>query len=68
MVKLINLFANQIAMLYVMLDERDAALDWLERAYRQRATSITFINVSPLFEDLRDDPRFAALVRKMNLL
>jgi len=60
-------FACQIAMLHMTLDSRERALDWLERAYRQRASSVTFLNVNPFFDGIRDEPRFQALLEKMNL-
>jgi len=60
-------FACQVAMLHLALDEREQSLDWLERAYRQRASSVTFLNVNPFFDSIRDEPRFQAVVEKMNL-
>ena len=59
--------ACQVAMLHLTLDEREQALDWLERAYRQRASSVTFLKVNPFFDSIRDEPRFQALLEKMNL-
>jgi serine/threonine-protein kinase len=47
--------------------EHDAAIDWLERAYEQRAGAVYGIKGSFLFADLRGHPRFVALLRKMNL-
>jgi hypothetical protein len=55
------------AYVYTGLGEYDAAVDWLERAYQQRAGSIYGIKGSFLFTGLRDHPRFVALLRKMNL-
>jgi hypothetical protein len=52
---------------YTGLGEHDAAIDWLERAYEQRAGAVYGIKGSFLFADLRGHPRFVALLRKMNL-
>jgi serine/threonine-protein kinase len=56
-----------LAYIYTGLGEPDAALDWLERAYEDRAGGIYGIKASFLFMPLRNHPRFAALVKKMNL-
>ncbi|MGQ0539667.1 MAG: protein kinase domain-containing protein [Gemmatimonadaceae bacterium] len=49
------------------LGESDRALDWLERAFEERAGAIYGIKASFLFEPLRDHSRFRSLVRRMNL-
>src|SRR5689334_112985 len=49
------------------LGQDEAALDWLEAAYEQRAGGIFGIKGSFLFAHLRPHPRFQALLRKMNL-
>ena len=55
------------AYVYTGLGEYDAAIDWLERAFLQRAGSIYGIKGSFLFVALREHPRFVKLLRKMNL-
>jgi serine/threonine protein kinase/tetratricopeptide (TPR) repeat protein len=55
------------AYVYTGLGEHDAAIDWLERAFAQRAGSLYGIKGSFLFAALRDHPRFVALLHKMNL-
>ena len=55
------------AYVYAGLGERDAAIDWLERGYEQRAGGIYGIKGSFLFTSLHDHPRFTALLRKINL-
>ena len=42
-------------------------MDWLERAYEERAGAVFGIKGSFLFTTLRSHPRFNALLRKMNL-
>ena len=49
------------------LGEYDRAMDFLERAYEERAGAIFGIKGSFLFIPLREHPRFQALLRKMNL-
>jgi eukaryotic-like serine/threonine-protein kinase len=56
-----------VALLYIGLGERDEALEWLERGIDQRDLRMTFLNVEPKWNNLRSDPRFADLLRRMNL-
>ena len=55
-----------IAVVHAGLDERDQAFALLERAYQERSGLLPLLKVHPLFDKLRDDPRFADLVRRMN--
>jgi hypothetical protein len=43
------------------------ALDWLERACDDRDPNMPYISCEPLFDPLRSEPRFQALLRKMGL-
>jgi adenylate cyclase len=56
-----------MAYVYTGLGEQDTAMDWLERAYEERAGAVYGIKGSFLFTTLRAHPRFAALLKKMNL-
>jgi serine/threonine protein kinase/Flp pilus assembly protein TadD len=62
-------YVSPYHMAYVLtgLGRHDEAIDWLERAYEQRAGAVYGIKGSFLFEALRTHPRFVALLRKMNL-
>src|SRR5712691_3420846 len=55
-----------MAYVYTGLGEHDRAMDWLERAYEERAGGVFGIKGSFLFTSLRSHPRFQALLRKMN--
>jgi tetratricopeptide (TPR) repeat protein len=51
---------------YVALGEKQKAIDWLERAYREHnGPEIAGIKVDPMLDPLRGDPRFEALVQKI---
>ena len=54
-----------LAILYVGLGDKDRALEQLNKSYEDRAGFIIYLNVEPLFDPLRPDPRFAELVWKM---
>ena len=60
--------AYQIAQVYAWRGETDRALEWLERARAQRDGGLTLLKVDPLLRSLRADPRYQALLKKMNLL
>ena len=59
--------AYDIALIYVGLGEKDQAFAWLERAYEERCPTLEFLKVEPSLDPLRSDPRFADLLRRMNL-
>ena len=58
--------AYQIAEVYAWRGERDQAFDWLERAYRQQDGGLAGIKNDLRLASLRSDPRYAAMLRKLN--
>jgi serine/threonine-protein kinase len=56
-----------LAYVHTGLGEYDLAMDYLERAYEDRAGAVYGIKGSFLFTPLHGHPRFTALLRKMNL-
>jgi TolB-like protein/DNA-binding winged helix-turn-helix (wHTH) protein/Tfp pilus assembly protein PilF len=54
------------ATLYLALDEKQEALDWLEKAYQEHEPYAPFWNVSPVLDPLRSDPRFQHILSRMN--
>ena len=59
--------AYQIAEVYARWGDKDAAFHWLDRAEQQRDGGMTLMKVDLLLKSLHGDPRFSALLRKMNL-
>ncbi len=57
----------QIGTLYTRAGKKDKALDWLEKAFEARDVNVPYLSVDPLFDDLRSDPRFQNLLRRLNL-
>jgi tetratricopeptide (TPR) repeat protein len=55
------------ARLYTLLGEREQALAGLERSYERKAFLLPFVNSDPIFDSLRAEPRYQALVRRLNL-
>ena len=54
-------------MVYAGLGEKDETFEALERAYAQRSGSLAFVNADPFFKDLRSDPRYKELLRRIGL-
>jgi TolB-like protein/DNA-binding winged helix-turn-helix (wHTH) protein/Tfp pilus assembly protein PilF len=57
----------QIAEIYAFRDQPDEAFKWLDRAYAKQDDGLIFTKVEPLLKSLHSDPRFAALLKKLNL-
>ena len=55
------------AWLYMGLQELDLAFQWLDRAVDERDPQITQLPCKPIYDGLRVDSRFPALLRKMGL-
>jgi tetratricopeptide (TPR) repeat protein len=55
------------SLIHAALGERDEAFRWLRKAHEERAPLIVFINVAAWYDTVRDDPRFAELVRDLGL-
>jgi TolB-like protein/Flp pilus assembly protein TadD len=62
-----GLSALRTSYIYMGLGDREQALRNLEHDYEQRDPDLPSINADPVFDPLRDDPRFVAIVRKMHL-
>ena len=59
--------AYQIAEVYAFRNQSDEAFEWLDRAYAKHDDGLIHTKVDPLLKSLHDDPRFAALLKKLNL-
>jgi hypothetical protein len=58
--------AYQIAEVYGFRNQSDEAFEWLDRAYAQHDGGLIETKVDPLLKNLRDDPRYAAFLKKLN--
>ena len=54
------------ALVHAGLGERDQALRYLEKAYEERSTVLAYVQIDPRLASLRAEPRFVALVRRLN--
>jgi TolB-like protein/Tfp pilus assembly protein PilF len=58
---------TSFAWIHLGLGDIDSAFVWMDRAIDMRDTMIIPIKTYPFLDPLRSDPRFPALLRKMNL-
>jgi len=58
--------AYSIATLYAASGQEEKAMDLLERAYTQHDAKLLELNVDPRLDNLRSNPRFQDLLRRMN--
>ena len=56
-----------VAIIYVGLRDKEHALEQLAKAYEDRAGWMINLNVDPIFDPIRSDPRFVQLVHRMKL-
>jgi hypothetical protein len=60
-----------LALTYSAMGDIDAAVDWLERAFEARSDWLPWIVLDNAYggsvEPMRDDPRVAALIARLNL-
>ncbi len=56
-----------IASFHTGLGNFEGALDWLEKAFDERATNVVFLGVDPAFDPLRAHPRFQSLLAGLGL-
>jgi tetratricopeptide (TPR) repeat protein len=56
-----------VAAVYAFRGETDEAFKWLDRAYSQKDAVLYRLKFSPEFDRVHDDPRYKALLKKLNL-
>ena len=59
--------AYYVAANFAYRNQGEQAFQWLEKAYSQRESNLVAETNEPFFDNIRRDPRFGALLRKMNL-
>jgi serine/threonine-protein kinase len=52
---------------HIALGDNDEAFGWIERAHAERRGWLAYLRVEPIFDPLRDDPRFRDLLARMGL-
>src|SRR5947208_356171 len=57
--------SSAFAAIYLGLGEKEKALDWLDVAYENRESACWLLKVDPIYDSVRNEPRFQALVQKV---
>ena len=55
------------ALAFASLGDKDTAFEWLEKAFAAREGRMTLMKADPLLNDLRSDPRFTDLLKRVGL-
>ena len=56
------------AVAYMDVGDKDRAFEWFEKGVEEHLMFIDELKVEPMYDSLRSDPRFTALLRKMRLI
>jgi serine/threonine-protein kinase len=59
--------AVEIAGVYAGLNDKDKAFEWLNQGYADQESGIGSLQIDHAWDDLRSDPRFTALLKKIGL-
>jgi serine/threonine-protein kinase len=59
--------AIDYARAYISLNQAEKAIDWLEKASRERNRFVFFLNTDPFYDPLRGDARFDAIARSVGV-
>jgi adenylate cyclase len=63
----VSVDAVRQAMYYAHTAEKEKAIEQLQLAYRQHCNGLQFLKVEPVYDRLRDDPRFKELLARLGL-
>jgi len=56
-----------VADAYAGMKDREQTIAWLEKAYTQHSPELVSLKVDPRFDDVRGEPRFQDLLRRVGL-
>src|SRR5438874_2539410 len=57
--------SSAFAAIYLGLGEKKKALDWLDKCYENQESACWLLKVDPIYDSVRNEPRFQALVQKV---
>jgi tetratricopeptide (TPR) repeat protein len=56
-----------VATVYAALGDKDRAFEWLEKVYQDHSYYVVWLNIDPVFDQMRADPRFQDLLVRIGL-
>ena len=59
--------SSKLIVAYLGIGDNEQALKWCEKVLSERSTALVWLRVDPVYDPLRSDPRFHALVAKIGL-
>ncbi len=59
--------AVPVANIYAGLGDNDKVFEWLQKGYDEQNVGIGYLKISPVWNSVRSDPRFIALLSKIGL-
>jgi adenylate cyclase len=59
--------SSAFAAIYLGLGEKEKALDWLDKCYDNQESACWLLKVDPIYDSVRNEPRFQALLKKVGL-
>jgi len=58
---------SKYALYYNLLGDKERTLEFLEKAFQRRENSMLTLDVDPEWDEIRTDPRFQDLVKRVGL-
>jgi len=58
---------DDIALVYLGLGQKNVTFEYLKKACEDRSVGLSWLKADPIFDSLRSDPRFTALLKKIGL-
>jgi adenylate cyclase len=55
------------ATIYLGLGQKEKCLDWLEKAYEERDSACWYLKIDQIYDSVRNEPRFQAILKKIGL-
>jgi adenylate cyclase len=55
------------ATIYLGLGQKEKCLDWLEKSYEQQDSACWYLKIDQIYDSVRNEPRFQALLKKLGL-
>jgi tetratricopeptide (TPR) repeat protein len=62
-----SILETDIAGCYAILGDKDEFFNWIDRAISAKVITVVELRSSPLFDKVRDDPRFPEIFKKLDL-